>query len=294
MDVYELLPSIVMTVLFLGILPFGQKVWISADLTITSAWGLLCITFPQFVMQYQVDGEIDMQHEYFYRLFGFVLLVTSLFGVLTQNSDDPTVKITFLWSRVIATSVYILNRVYSIYNITKDPQWNDRSLYFGTYGDVLWFLGSLYHSLRCQDWGYANEAHLRIDLHLRMDTLLTFFMALMYFVFPGHVFKIQVDGKLGKLHLSLIRNVAAFLFGTCIISASATRFSSQDDKMTFLALRILVNSCIITFQLIAQFFQSPWSIYHVYFSIVTTAVWTLNAGLGYMHEVKKLNKDKVE
>lgn len=28
-----------------------------------------------------------------------------------------------------------------------------------------------------------------------MDTLLTFFMALMYFVFPGHVFKIQVDGK---------------------------------------------------------------------------------------------------
>lgn len=115
-----------------------------------------------------------MQHEYFYRLFGFVLLVTSLFGVLTQNSDDPTVKITFLWSRVIvsyecahcflahcfwafmswkliaedeitvsnfiyciiifiigfslhqATSVYILNRVYSIYNITKDPQWNDR------------------------------------------------------------------------------------------------------------------------------------------------------------------------
>lgn len=55
-----------------------------------------------------------------------------------------------------------------------------------------------------------------------------------------------------------------------------------------------VNSCIITFQLIAQFFQSPWSIYHVYFSIVTTAVWTLNAGLGYMHEVKKLNKDKVE
>uniref|UniRef100_K1PRE8 Uncharacterized protein n=2 Tax=Magallana gigas TaxID=29159 RepID=K1PRE8_MAGGI len=134
-----------------------------------------------------VDGEIDMQHEYFYRLFGFVLLVTSLFGVLTQNSDDPTVKITFLWSRVIATSVYILNRVYSIYNITKDPQWNDRSLYFGTYGDVLWFLGSLYHSLRCQDWGYANEAHLRIDLHLRMDTLLTFFMALMYFVFPGHL-----------------------------------------------------------------------------------------------------------
>lgn len=294
MDMHDVLPSIVMTVLFLGILPFGQKVWIYADLLITSAWGLLCITIPKFVMQYQVDGEINMQHEYFYRLFGFILLVTSLFGVLTQTSSDPTVKITFLWSRVIATSVYILNRVYSLYNITKDPQWNDRSIYFGTYGDILWFLGSLYFSLRSQDWGSTNEAHLRIDLHLRMDTILTFFTGLMYFVFPGHVFKIQVVGKLGKLHLSLIRNVAAFLFGTCVISASATRFSKTDDKLTFLALRILINSCIITFQLIAQFFQSQWSIYHVYFSIVTTAVWTLNAGLGYMHEVNRSTKDKVE
>jgi hypothetical protein len=50
-----------------------------------------------------------------------------------------------------------------------------------------------------------------------------------------------VNGKLGKLHLSLIRTVAAFLFGSCVISASATRFSSAADKLTFLTSRILVS-----------------------------------------------------
>nr|XP_022327538.1 uncharacterized protein LOC111126902 [Crassostrea virginica] len=294
MDLYELLPSVVMTVLFIGILPFGQKVWINVDLIITTLWGLCCIAIPKCVMQHQIDGELDLQHEYFYRFFGFTLLGTTMFGIFTRTSTDPTVKITFLWSRVIATSVYILNRVYSIYNISKDPQWNNRSVYFGTYGDVLWFAGSLFHTLRCQDWGSGNESHLRIDFHLRLDTILTFFIALMYFVFPGHIYKIQTDDKLGKLHLSLIRVMAAFLFGSCIISASSTRFKGVDDKMTFLALRILINACIVTFQLIAQFFQSHWSIFHVYCSIVTTAVWTLNAGLGYMHEVKKSKRNKVE
>lgn len=71
MDVYELLPSIVMTVLFLGILPFGQKVWISADLTITSAWGLMCITFPQFVMQYQVSTKIIFDRHRIYDILGY-------------------------------------------------------------------------------------------------------------------------------------------------------------------------------------------------------------------------------
>ena len=54
----------------------------------------------------------------------------------------------------------------------------------------------------------------------------------------------QTDDKLGKLHLSLIRVVAAFLFGSCIISASSTRFKGVDDKMTFLALRILVSNTL--------------------------------------------------
>lgn len=290
MDIQELLPPILMSLLFLGILPFGQKTWIFADLSITTLWGLLCVAFPKYIMQYQIDGELDLKHEYFYRQFGFILLSTSLFGIFTQHSSDPTVKITFLWSRVISTSVYILNRVYSIYSVTKDPHWNDRSWYFGTYGDVLWFLGTLYHTLRCSDWGGANETHSRLDVHLRIDAILTFFMALMCFAFPGHVYRIQVDGKLGKLHLSLVRIVAAFLFGSCVISASASRFSNVADKLHFLTYRILTNSCIITFQLISQFFTSNWSVYHVYFSIMVTAIWTLNAGLGYMHEIKKKNK----
>ncbi|XP_056009579.1 uncharacterized protein LOC130051585 [Ostrea edulis] len=289
-DFFEALPPILMSAAFIGVLPFGQKAWMRADLSITTAWGLVCILCPKCVMQYQVNGELDSEHEYFYRLFGFVLLSTSLFAVFTQNSSDPTVKVTFLWSRVISTSVYILNRVYSHYNIMKTPQWNDRSWYFGTYGDTLWFLGSLYHTLRCQDWGSTNESNSRLNLHLRIDTIMTFFMALMYFAFPGHVYRLQVDGRLGKLHLSLIRTVAAFLFGSCVISASATRFRSAADKLTFLTCRILTNSSIITFQLIAQFFQSNWSVYHVYFSIMVTALWTFNAGLGYMHEVNRKSK----
>lgn len=68
---------------------------------------LLYYLYLIFLLWFQVDGEIDMQHEYFYRLFGFILLVSSLFGVLTQNSSDPTVKITFLWSRVIVSYICV-------------------------------------------------------------------------------------------------------------------------------------------------------------------------------------------
>lgn len=67
-----------------------------------------------------------------------ILFFSSLFLSFYELKDEITVwnyciKFHLLYIIFIigfslhqATSVYILNRVYSIYNITKDPQWNDR------------------------------------------------------------------------------------------------------------------------------------------------------------------------
>jgi hypothetical protein len=58
MEFDEVLPPILMSAAFIGVLPFGQKAWMCADLSITIAWGLGCILCPKLVMQYQVSPNV--------------------------------------------------------------------------------------------------------------------------------------------------------------------------------------------------------------------------------------------
>ncbi|KAJ8317796.1 hypothetical protein KUTeg_004653, partial [Tegillarca granosa] len=151
-------PAAVVTLLFLIILPFGRKIWIQADTLITVIWGIVAVFFSKQFLNYQIDGHVDDISLHFYRLFGLILLSTSLFAFF-GNLYDPAVQST--------------------------------SLIFGVYGDCLWLLGNLIHALRLTDWGGVKETFTKLDLHIRLDFLCTLMFGLLFYIFPGHMVGFQ-------------------------------------------------------------------------------------------------------
>ncbi|KAK3088628.1 hypothetical protein FSP39_021467 [Pinctada imbricata] len=223
-------------------------------------------------------------------MFGVTLLSTCLFAHFTKNSRDAVIKTTILWGRVIGLSIYILTRCHSYFTVTGSStcKWNEKALYFGIYGDCLWFLGNLVYAVKSSFQGErAKILYGRLEGHLVTDFIFTFLFALSFYVFPGHMLGFQAKIKLDKMHASITRLMAAILFNSTFIAGSSSRFTSKDDKLAFLLSRIIGITGYILSQIYAQLTTDNWTHWHVYFGMLGMTVWLVNAVAGYMYGRQK-------
>ncbi|XP_069121780.1 uncharacterized protein [Argopecten irradians] len=290
----ENVPSVAITVAFLAIVPWGMNVWLTADTLISLAFAFICIFFPEQYLKFQVDGVVDGVHAHILRLFGMMILGTSLFGACALITKDSTAKTSILWGRVIGLSIYIMAKVHSFMNLKTGTTWNSTALYFGIYGDCLWLLGNFVYAVSRTDTGGAKTSHGSLNMFLGSDFVQTFLFAFLFYTFPGPMLGFQCKEKLRGLHLCVIRMFAAFIFNSAVISGRSPNFSSLTDKVNFLTIRLIVNALLVTAQLYTQLTTEYWTKWHIYFGMVGMSVWSINAAIGYSKAIKALKTTKTE
>ncbi|XP_060066080.1 uncharacterized protein LOC132546383 [Ylistrum balloti] len=286
--------SVVITVFFLAIIPWGRNVWLIADTLISLAFAFACILFPERHLRFQVDGVVDGVHVHMLRMFGLMVLGTSMFGGCALITKDNTAKTSILWGRVIGLSIYIMARTHSFIYLKTGTTWNQTALNFGIYGDCLWLLGNLIYAVSITDLGGAKTSHGSLNLFLGSDFVQTFLFAFLFFTFPGPMLGFQCKEKLRGLHLCIIRMFAAFIFNSAIISGRTPNFPSITDKVNFLTIRLIVNAFLVTAQLYTQLTTDYWTQWHIYFGMVGMSIWSINAAIGYSRAINAIKQTKTE
>ncbi len=145
---------------------------------------------------------------------------------------------------------------------------------------TLWMLGSAYFFLSAKNYGGHSQLDSWLNLHLRVDFLMTLMFGLLWFSFPEFVMKTHSTGvKPTTVHIFMGQMVGAMMIGSSILSAVAPGFMFHDDKRNVLLCKILTLLLIVVMALSSLDHSNIGR--GVMLSHLMGIAWVINAAMGY-------------
>ncbi|XP_060604040.1 uncharacterized protein LOC132756914 [Ruditapes philippinarum] len=221
------------SVLFLFMITQGRRTWLNILNFSLFLEAINYTLFPQN-LGFWVHGELDETHLLLTRFLG-LLCITWTFGYFVlSKSTDSTTETSYLLGYTVMLVSSLMAKGYlmthpskkSAVKIESDDM---NSIFFIT---LLFAVGSLFFTVKSNDWGGFGEQQSHANFHLRLQFVLLLVMGILFYTMPSWTVKMMSMNveKVDTVHAFLARANGTMLLGMAIVANRAANFLRPAEK----------------------------------------------------------------
>ncbi|XP_071802460.1 uncharacterized protein [Asterias amurensis] len=276
----EYLWPALLIVVFLGLVwTKSRRTWMLVDALAMVACGLALLFVPEKVFGLMLTNPVkmDLFLTVLCRIVAAVVFGSGIVWICLRKSTDNYTQNMLLGTRVVGTCAMLV----ATHVLQSEEQlFSDKFARLSMLDCILWMLGSAYFFMSAKNYGGHSQLDSWLNLHLRLDFLLTLMFGLVWFAFPEFVMKMHSTGvKPAVVHTLMGQIVGAMMIGSAILSAVAPGFMFHEDKRNVLLCKILTLLLIVVMALSSLDHSNIGR--GVMLSHLMGVVWVINAAMGY-------------